>query len=54
MEKLMRKESLIEANFTLKFADGPVSCSAFCREDDISKKLAIVKQLKQQVAALNV
>lgn len=37
---------------TKYYADGYLSCSAFCREEDISTiKKAIVNQLKQQIAA---
>ncbi|WP_374019190.1 hypothetical protein ABU162_05540 [Paenibacillus thiaminolyticus] len=54
MVKRIYKEKInVVIGDTKYYADGQLSCSAFCSEDDISNlKIAIVKQLKQQIAAL--
>lgn len=52
--KRIYKEKLnVVIGDTKYYADGQLSCSAFCSEDDISNiKTAIVTQLKKQIAAL--
>ncbi|BFH30366.1 hypothetical protein [Paenibacillus melissococcoides] len=54
MVKRIYKEKInVVIGDTKYYSDGHLSCSAFCVEDDISTiKIAIVKQLKQQIDAL--
>lgn len=52
VKRIYKEKINVVIGNTKYYADGHLSCSAFCSRDDISNiKIAIVTQLKQQIAA---